>query len=89
MKPTLALLTALLLALLAAHAQQTTATVRDHLWMFGVPPGSDQGYFEGGSSLCVGQPEAHARLTVVATLCDGGGECTLIDAEPGRGNVHE
>ena len=46
-KPLIAF-TLLLLTPLAAHAQQTTATVRDHLWMFGVPPGSDLGCFEGG-----------------------------------------
>jgi len=42
MKHTLILLTALLLAPLAAHAQQAAPdTVRDHLCLFGCPPGSD------------------------------------------------
>jgi hypothetical protein len=36
MRPTLFLLT-LLLASLAAHAQQTTTTVRDRLWLFAAP----------------------------------------------------
>lgn len=60
MKPTLTLLTALLLAPLAARAQTTPpltpTTVRDHLWLFGVPPNADVGYFEnagyrGGSRM--------------------------------------
>lgn len=48
----------LLLAALAAHAQQTPspATVRDHLWLFGCPPGGDALYLEnagirGGSRM--------------------------------------
>lgn len=49
----------LLLAPLAAHAQQTvspTITVRDHLWLFGYPTDGDAGYLEnagyrGGSRM--------------------------------------
>jgi hypothetical protein len=41
--------TALLLTLFAAQAQQTPSpatTVRDHLWLFGYPPDGDAGYLE-------------------------------------------
>lgn len=57
MKPALTLLATLLLAPLAAHAQQTApATVRDHLWLFACPPGGDALYLEnagvrGGSRM--------------------------------------
>jgi hypothetical protein len=58
MKPSLTFLIALLLAPLAAHAQQTPspATVRDHLWLFACPPGGDASYLEnagirGGSRM--------------------------------------
>ena len=38
MKPTLTLLTALILTLSTVHAQQVAPnTVRDHLWLFAVP----------------------------------------------------
>lgn len=57
MKPTLTFLTALLLAPLAASAEQAASnTVRDHLWLFGCPPNADGGYLEnagyrGGSRM--------------------------------------
>lgn len=57
MKPILTLLAALLLAPLAAHAQQPApATVRDHLWLFACPPGGDAEWlenagFRGGSRM--------------------------------------
>jgi len=43
MKPTLTILTALLLAPLVANAQQpaSPATVRDHLWLFAYPSDGD------------------------------------------------
>lgn len=43
------LLTALLLAPFVANAQQTTSpdTVRDRLWLFGVPAGGPRLYYEG------------------------------------------
>ncbi len=60
MKTTLTLITALLLAPLAAQAQTNSplspTTVRDDLWLFAVPPNADAGYFEnagyrGGSHM--------------------------------------
>lgn len=58
MRPTLALLLALLCAPLATYAQPTPkpATVRDHLWLFACPPGGDAEYLEnagyrGGSRM--------------------------------------
>ena len=58
MRPTLALLFALLCAPLASHAQPTPkpATVREHLWLFACPPGGDAEYLEnagyrGGSRM--------------------------------------
>jgi hypothetical protein len=49
MKHILSLLTALLLAPLAAHAQQTvspTTTVRDRLWVFAPPADGPRLYYE-------------------------------------------
>ena len=48
MRPTLALLLALLCAPLALNAQPTpkTSTVRDHLWLFACPPGGDAEYLD-------------------------------------------
>jgi hypothetical protein len=57
MKHTLTILIALLLAPLAAHSQQAASgIVRDHLWLFGCPPGGDADYLEnagirGGSRM--------------------------------------
>lgn len=57
MKPAVILLLALLLAPLAAHAQQNAPkTVRDNLWLFACPPGGDADYLEnagirGGSRM--------------------------------------
>ena len=51
MKPTLTFLTALLLTPLAAHAQQASPnTVRDRLWLFGVPADGPRLYYEGAAT---------------------------------------
>jgi len=52
----LLLILPLLLAPLAAHAQQPASTVRDHLWLFACPPNADGAYLEnagirGGSRM--------------------------------------
>ena len=48
MKPTLSLLTALLLASATAQAQHPAPdTVRDHLWLFGVPADGPRLWYEG------------------------------------------
>ena len=51
MKRTLALLT-LLLASLAAHAQQTTTTVRDRLWLFTVHAGANNVEYQSKHHIC-------------------------------------
>jgi hypothetical protein len=48
MKPTLVLLTALLLASPATQAQQSAPdSVRDRLWLFGVPADGPRLFYEG------------------------------------------
>jgi hypothetical protein len=56
MKHIVTLYIALLLAPLAMQAQQSTSTVRDHLWLFGCPPDGDRQYYDvagyrGGSRM--------------------------------------